>query len=118
MMRKNSFHEATAERCAAKWKYMKERYQEISMKSVDRKEGKQVWAYYEKMHSIMGSEATITLDHVQEVGSCKGVKTKNTSTGATPNKRQRTRVVNSESLNRLIGWSNSIFLDRTQLNSY
>jgi hypothetical protein len=49
-MRKNSFHEATADKCAAKWKYMKERYQEISLKSVDiyRVEGKQVLTYYEK----------------------------------------------------------------------
>jgi hypothetical protein len=80
---------------------MKDCYQEISMKSVDRKEGKQVWAYYEKMHSIMGFEATITLYHVQEVGSCRGVKTKNRSTVAKPNKRQRTRVFNSQSQGRL-----------------
>jgi hypothetical protein len=46
------------------------------MKSVDMKEGKHVWVYYEKMHSIMGSEATITLDHVQKVGYCRRVKTK------------------------------------------
>ncbi len=102
-MRKNSFHEATAERCAAKWKYMKERYQEIILKSADRVEGKQVWTYYEKMHSIMGSEATVTLDHVQEVGSCGGVKVKHTSNDSKPSKRQRTRVTNSESLDRLIG---------------
>jgi hypothetical protein len=31
-LQKKSFKKATAERCAAKWKYMKERYQELSEK--------------------------------------------------------------------------------------
>jgi hypothetical protein len=44
-----------------------------------------------KMNSIRGSEATVTLDHVQEVVSCGGVKVKITSNDSKPNKCQNSR---------------------------
>jgi hypothetical protein len=52
---------------------MKERYQELSEKGNKQSGGKQLWTYYDKMHSILGEEDTITLEHIQEVGSCHGV---------------------------------------------
>jgi hypothetical protein len=53
---------------------MKERYLELIEKGNKKSGGKQLWTYYDKMHSILGEEDTITLEHIQEVGSCHGVK--------------------------------------------
>ncbi len=102
-LQKKSFKEATAERFAAKWKCMKERFQELSEKGNKQSGGKQLWTY-EKMHSILGYEDTITLEHIQEVGSCHGVKNRKIhGDSGCQSKRQKSRVSNAELLERLIG---------------
>ncbi len=83
---------------------MKERYQELSEKGNKQSGGKQLWTYYDKMHSILGEEDTITLEHIQEVGSCHGVKKRKIhGDSGCQSKRQKSRVSNAESLERLIG---------------
>ena len=83
---------------------MKERYQELSEKGHKQSGGKQLWTYYDKMHSILGEEDTITLEHIEEVGSCHGVKKRKIhGDSGCQSKRQKSRVSNAESLERLIG---------------
>lgn len=99
----------TGERCSTKWKSMTERYAEINDKLKQVKEGTQTatrrsqWPFFSKMDEIFGQSDTNTLQYVFEVGAGGKVKKANANEPSPPAaKRSRSKISNSESLDRLI----------------
>ena len=101
----------SVERCMAKWKSLRERYNNINEKlQKDGSVKRSQWPYFERMNAILGFDDTVRLQYVHEVAAGPKSKLPNedlkrsceekSSTSSTP-KKMKTRTNAGETLNRL-----------------
>jgi hypothetical protein len=101
----------TGERCVAKWKSLRERYNTINEKLLKEGSGrKSLWPYFERMNAILGFDNTVRLQYVHEVGAAQkpklpreGLKRpleENVSSASTY-KKTKSRINTGETSNRL-----------------